>query len=389
MSRSLRVLLISGEYPPMEGGVSDFTHLLGVALAEQGADVHVLSSVKAAPTQNAVPIQCHPLMHSWSWWSLYTAMQRLVGELRPDVVNIQYQAAAYGLHPAINLLPWVCRQAPVVTTFHDLLVPYLFPKAGRLRWGANLALARGSRAVIVTNLQDRIRLETYPWLSHLYEIPIGSNIPDTLPPDYDRVAWRKRWGVGDDTLLLCYFGFLNASKGGEELIEALDNVCRAGYNVVLLMLGGSVGASDPTNHAYLERVQDLIHARGLDQRVIWAGFMPPEQVSASLHSADLCVLPYRDGVSFRRGSFMAALVHAIPIVSTTPQVSLPALVSGENLMLVPPGDAGALAAAIMHLARDEALRERLGHGARELARSFDWQHIAARTLEVYHAIAPR
>jgi polysaccharide biosynthesis protein PslF len=389
MPRSLRVLLISGEYPPMEGGVSDFTHLLGVALAEQGADVHVLTSTHAAQTQEAVSVRCHPIVRSWKWAPLYTTAQRLVNQLHPDVVNIQYQAAAYGLHPAINLLPWVCRRTPVVTTFHDLLVPYLFPKAGGLRWGANLALARSSRAVIVTNPQDRLRLASYSWLSHLYEIPIGSNIPDTLSPDFDRVTWRQHWGIKGDTLLLCYFGFLNASKGGEDLIEALDIVCRAGYNVILLMLGGSVGASDPTNRAYLEHVQGLIRARGLDQRVIWAGFMPPEQVSASLHSADICVLPYRDGVSFRRGSFMAALAHAMPIVSTTPQVNLPTLVSGENLLLVPPGDAGSLATAIMRLADDPTLRERLGHNAYQLARSFDWQLIAARTLEVYHAVAPQ
>ena len=46
MARVRRVLLISGEYPPMEGGVADFTHLLGLAMAEQGMEVHVLTSVK-------------------------------------------------------------------------------------------------------------------------------------------------------------------------------------------------------------------------------------------------------------------------------------------------------------------------------------------------------
>ena len=70
-------------------------------------------------------------------------------QLRPDVVHIQYQSAAYGCIGAVNFLPWrlrLARPGPALTTFHDLRLPYLFPKAGPLRWQAVLALARGSDA---------------------------------------------------------------------------------------------------------------------------------------------------------------------------------------------------------------------------------------------------
>ena len=49
-------------------------------------------------------------------------------------------------------------KVPIVSTFHDLLVPYLFPKAGPLRWKVVEYLARRSDAVIVTNEEDRARL---------------------------------------------------------------------------------------------------------------------------------------------------------------------------------------------------------------------------------------
>lgn len=387
MAEPLRVLLISGEYPPMEGGVADFTRILGEELARQGAEVHVLTARRGAGEGQGA-VQVYPWLDSWSFRPLYGAVRRLLRILRPAVINIQYQAAAYGLHPAINLLPWVV-PTPVVATFHDLLVPYLFPKAGPLRWGANLALARGAAAVIVTNAQDRERLAGYPWLKRLEQIPIGSNIPYALPADYEREAWRARWGIPPEALVLCYFGFLNASKGGEDLIAALDALHRAGYNVYLLMIGGAVGASDPTNREYLARVRAAIAGRGLDRRVIWTGHLPPAEVSASLCSADLCVLPYRDGASFRRGSFMAALAHGLAIVTTQPQVSLPELIHGENVWLVPPADPEALAAALIRLAHDAPLRGHLGAGARALAQEFAWERIAARTLEVYRAVAQR
>jgi glycosyltransferase involved in cell wall biosynthesis len=121
----------------------------------------------------------------------------------------------------------------------------------------------------------------------------------------------------------------------------------------------------------------------LGQRVHWTGYTPPEEVSANLLAADVVVLPYRDGASFRRGSFMAALAHGRPIVSTHPPVHLPELRDGENVLLVPPDDPDAVAAAMARLATNPALRQRLGEGAEALAREFTWDRIAIRTAELF------
>ncbi|HUV94585.1 MAG TPA: glycosyltransferase family 4 protein [Anaerolineae bacterium] len=383
MPRPLRVLLISGEYPPMEGGVADFCRLLGQAMARQDWEVHVLTSAKAVQSGDEGPVHCHPLMRSWRCGRLRAALRRLLSEVRPDVVNIQYQTAAFDMRPAINCLPLACPDVPTVVTFHDLLVPYLFPKAGPLRWWVNLALARWCSAVIVTNAEDEARLKAYPWIRRLTLVPIGSNLACAPPAGYDRTAWRRLWGIGDDTVILCYFGFLNASKGGEELIAALDRLRQAGCDAVLLMIGGSVGASDPTNRTYHELVQASIRERGLESQVIWTGHLPPEEVSAGFGAADICVLPYRDGASFRRGSFLAALTHGMPVITTQPRAPLPALTHGQNVWLVPPRDPEALAKAMALLAEERHLRRTLSHGARQLSRQFDWQQIAARTIEVY------
>lgn len=387
MTRPLRVLLVSGEYPPMEGGVADFTRLLGCAMAEQGAEVHVLTSTRARHGAPSAPPDCHAVGASWSWGPLYGTLRRLLREVRPDVVNVQYQTAAYAMHPAVNALPRLARGVPVVTTFHDLLVPYLFPKAGPVRWWANLALARASRAVIVTNVQDQDRLTPYRWLRRTHLVPIGSNVPCRVPADFDPAAWRRLLGLAPGALMLCYFGFLNASKGGEELVRALGRLVAAGHDAHLLMIGGAVGASDPTNAAYLAAVRALIKEEGLGKRVVWTGHVAPEQVSASFAASDICVLPYRDGASYRRGSLMAALAHGMPIVTTEPQAPQPWLEHGENVWLVPPADAEALAAGCRRVAEDAALRERLARGARELHTHFSWPEIAARTLEVYRDVA--
>jgi len=297
------------------------------------------------------------------------------------------------MHPAINFLPWRLRlrkdRPRVVTTFHDLRVPYLFPKAGRLRWWVVLALARGSDAVIATNIEDlltlRQALEKNRMLPHplLYHIPIGSNIRPEPPEGYDRNAWRARWGVSKREILLSYFGFLNETKGGETLIEALARLVEDGYPVKLIMVGGKVGSSDPANIAYARKIDELIDELGLTERVLWTGYTSPEEVSANLMASDVCVLPYRDGVSLRRGSLHAALIHGLPVISTYPRVTIKEFVNGENILLIPPENPKALAEAVVRLIREPQLRGRLGRGARELAKEFGWEGIARRTLEVY------
>jgi glycosyltransferase involved in cell wall biosynthesis len=290
------------------------------------------------------------------------------------------------------LLPRALRKSRwphhVAVTFHDLRVPYLFPKAGPLRWRANLELARHSNLVVVTNAEDCEVLHGYPELSSkLAEIPIGSNIRPEPPADFDRPTQRSQWGVGEDDLLLCYFGFLNASKGGEDLMQATARLAQAGAPVHLLMIGGQVGASDLTNTAYLQRVQALIDQLGIAARVRWTGFTDAKAVSANLLAADIAVLPYRDGASFRRGSLMAALAHGRPIVSTMPAVAVAELAHGQNIWLAPPQSVEALCEGIVTLWRDAALRQRLAEGASRLAAAFSWDAIAQRHIAAYQRLA--
>jgi glycosyltransferase involved in cell wall biosynthesis len=384
----MRIGLVTGEFPPDQGGVGDFTLRLAEALAALGHEVHIITGPLRSPapcdrrpaTYDLLPATCsiHRIVPSWGW-GCWREVLRAAREARLDVLNLQYQAAAYGMRPAVHFLPRPSARPPLVVTFHDLRVPYLFPKAGPLRWQAVRLLARCAEGVIVTNHEDHLRLEREIPRGRLALIPIGSNIPPVPPPDYDRDAERARWGVGPDDLLLGYFGFLNESKGGEELIRALALLVERGVPAHLLMVGGRVGTSDPTNRAYAAFIDGLIAELGLTERVHWTGYTDPPAVSAGLLATDICLLPYRDGVSFRRGTLHACLAHGRAIVTTYPAVPLPEVVEGENMLLVPPRDAQALAEAARRLWRDPPLRARLEAGARALSADFSWDRIARRT----------
>lgn len=97
----------------------------------------------------------------------------------------------------------------------------------------------------------------------------------------------------------------------------------------------------------------------------------------------MLALPYVDGVSFRRGSFMAGLAHGCPIITSTPALPLPELHHGENVYLVPPEQPEALGEAIRTLAESPQLRARLSSCAQQLSEQFTWRRIAQRTADFF------
>jgi glycosyltransferase involved in cell wall biosynthesis len=408
----MRIGLISGEYPPMQGGVGDFTRELAKALTNLGHEIHVITRVgstsgqvrRASDESGNPPCTTCPIVHRltsrWGWRS-YRRVMNLTRRLRLDVLNIQYQSAAYDLHPAINFYPLFAsmsifgrrRVPPIIVTFHDLKVPYLFPKAGPLRERSVTWLARRADSVIVTNRADELALQTRG-IRRIERIPIGSNIEPTLPVNYDRVAWRAQFKLAPEDILLGFFGFLNARKGVETLVKALAILQADEGNpngssqpnslrYHLLFIGGTTGSSDATNRAYADHIRDLIAQLGLKDRVHYTGFVPHVEVSAAFAAVDLCVLPYTDGISFHHGTLMAALAHSQPIISTRPAVELPELVHGENVWLVPPEEPEALAAAITTVAAEPSSRLRLAREAGELSIQFSWQSIAERTADLF------
>ncbi len=385
----LKLCLLTGEYPPMQGGIADHTWHLARHLSGMDVQVSILTSVRAAGGEPSRQVALLPVVTGWGL-GCWRQISRHLAEHKPDILHVQYQAAAYDLTGWVNWLPWRMRswttRPRLVVTFHDLRVPYLFPKAGRLRERSVLALARYSDAVIVTNVEDEQVLRRHRWATHVHRIPLGSNIEVQPPPDYDRRSWRGQLGVDESQLLVAYFGFLNQSKGGEELVSVLERLLRGGHPARLLMIGGQVGDVDSTNRAYLEQVRALIRQRGLQDRVHWTGHTSPAEVSANLLAADVVVMPYRDGVSFRRTTFIAALRHGCPVITTPPAVELPELHHGDNVLFAPVGDVEAMADAAARVGIDAALAQRLRAGAAALGRTFDWDEIAQHTYQAYRAL---
>jgi glycosyltransferase involved in cell wall biosynthesis len=322
-----------------------------------------------------------------------------VASVRPDVVHLQYQAAAFGMSPALVLLPFVLRShwpAPFLTTFHDLRPPYLFPKAGRIRRWFNHALIGASDAVLFTDASDLA-------LAHprrpAYWVPIGSSL--TPEGEIDRGAARREFGIRDDEAVVASFGFANASKGIDVLLRAGERLVRAGVPLRLLLIGDETGSSDVRNRETAEAIRTLALELDLEDRIVRTGRLSARGVSVAMAAADLAALPYLDGASLRRSALLACLAHALPVVTTTPaptpdvraeQRMAPFLdpskarIEARVAALVSPGDDAALAREIYRLLDDPGRLQALSLAGPEFVRRLDWPGIATATISVYRGL---
>ncbi len=156
------------------------------------------------------------------------------------------------------------------------------------------------------------------------------------------------------TLRLVLLGRIGARKGVPELLDALssETMRRRSWQATL--------AGDGEVAHYAERARAL----GLGERVSFPGWIGRQESSDLLAGSDILVLPsHAENLPM---SVIEALAHGVAVV-TTPVGAVPDLLTdGQTALLVPPGDAAALAAALARLIDDEALRCRLAAAGRAL-----------------------
>ncbi len=118
---------------------------------------------------------------------------------------------------------------------------------------------------------------------------------------------------------------------------------------------------------------------GLLHLIDYRGWLMPEQIPATLAAADVALMPMQDTL-INRARGLAKLLElmgaGLPIVASRVGQAAEYLEHGMSGWLVPPGDPGALAKAVIHLLEDAALRQRLSDGARHAALRYSWDALA-------------
>jgi glycosyltransferase involved in cell wall biosynthesis len=404
----VKILVISGAFPPMSFAEAGHTLHLCQHLAQRDVDVHLLTT-RGAVTEG-FSFDVHSIMRDWSWRDV-PRFVRFLKQCSPDAILMIYIGLIYNGHPMTTFAATICKLAlpsirfvtqfenamgaptdkcPLITRgIRKLAIPWVGGDGVDYEFGT---LLRDSDGVIVlgdrhetqlTRLSPAIAQKSafIPPPPTLTVLPRGNGLP--------RQAGRERLSVKPDDFVLMYFGYVYAYKGLETLLPAFHLVRSRGRNARLVIAGGTPAHLHEQRLSYLKDLKGLATELGIETDVIWTGpwDWDTDVSSLYLHAADVCVLPFDGGVSMNNSTFAAAAAHGLPIISTRGKSLERFFLHEENVFLCPPRDPEALATAIQTVMDRPELRARLASGASKLADEwFSWDRAAERTLA---ALGPR
>jgi glycosyltransferase involved in cell wall biosynthesis len=304
---------------------------------------------------------------------LLPELRRLFAELEPDIVHTHTPKPGY-----IGRLAARTSRVPVIVhTVHGIFAVPEDPWAKK-----TIVYALDRLASSCSDIELLQNPEDLPVLRRLrvpeHKLRVLGNGVDLSRFDPTRIdsaqtaAVRAELGMAPDDLVCGVVGRLVWEKGYRHVFDAAARL-RHEMPQLKFVVVGPVADRDAVPREELDRVAALGNVRFLGLR---------DDVEQLYSAMDLYVL-----ASFREGfprSAMEAAAMGLPLVVTNIRGCRQVVDDGVNGVLVNVRDSNALTAAIIALARDPLLRQRMGRASTEKAkREFDQQRVIDITLEVY------
>jgi glycosyltransferase involved in cell wall biosynthesis len=371
--------IITPEYPPQPGGVSDYTGQVAEALARRGEDVHVWCPgvPDATVLQGPVPggVHVHRDLGRVTPQNLRQIDQQLDRFPKPRHILVQYVPHGYGRRTMnVPFCTWLWRRAKKKGDTVDIMVheAFLTFEGSWRQFGA--ALVHRLMTVILLQTANRAwfsaqecerRWKPYTFGRHVpfQWLPIPSNIRFAANEEAVR-AIRRRYG-SEQTLLVGHFGTY-----GSPVLSVLEPILLKIAQQIpeqpLLLMGIS-------SHEFRQKL--IAKQPSLARQLHSTGALAAEELSSHLAACDLLIQPYPDGATSRRGSLMAGISHRKPIITTSSSVMESLWEESAAVDLIPSGDADAFVKRLAELLEDSQERVRLSQAAAKLyLERFDIAH---------------
>ncbi|MGZ4115237.1 MAG: glycosyltransferase family 4 protein [Actinomycetota bacterium] len=362
----MRIALVCPYDWSAPGGVQVHVHELGERLRARDHEVLVLAPssrpvddgrvvvcgapIAIAYNGSTAPIDPRP----WRIGEIRAALQRF----RPDVVH-----AHEPLVPNTSMWAVLSSPAPVVATFHsgadrsrlfDAAAPVLRLVARRI--DARIAVSERAAAFVRARVPGEYRI-----------------VPNGIDASAFAAAPPADLGPGRKVL---FVGRLHERKGFPVAVDAFAALAPTYADLRLIVVGAGAQAT---------ALDEL--ASGVRERVMMLGTVANRELPPIERACDVFV-----GASLGGESFGVVLIEAmaagVPVVASRIPGYDEVVDDGSTGLLVPPGDGGALAAAVARVLDDPALAARLAAAARQhVASRYDWQVVAAELEEVYRSVS--
>ena len=355
--------------PPTIDGIGDHTARLAAALSGH-AQVRILSAQASYD-----PIDGVDVVQAFSMRKRSGVLQvaDVVARDPPDWLFVQFNQFSYGKWGLNPFLPMVLRTVKkrnprirIAWMAHEDFVPFTSWRfAVMTTWQRAQFLALG-------HVADQIFFSIESWAERyrtwfpetpVGHLPVGSNLPRIR---VTREEARERIGISSDSFVVGVFGSIGVSRLAAWMSKAVQALEQEADDLVVLYVGGEG-----------QRIRDAGWAKNL----VDAGLLPAEDASLHLSAMDLYLSPYVDGVSTRRGAFMAGLQHGLPCATTIGEHTDTILREHEGaaFLATPTASPELFVEAVLRLHNDKGMRTDIGAGGKELyGKEFTFETVASR-----------
>jgi glycosyltransferase involved in cell wall biosynthesis len=351
------VTLITGPGIGPEGSLEDRAHAGGYR-------VEIVPELRRA---------IHPLAD----WRAYRRLIALLKELKPDIVHTHSsKAGVLGRMAAAKV------GIPAVHTIHGASFHYGQSAIAFRAYIAAEKLVAGKTAKFISvadaMTREYIAAGVAP-ADRFTTIYSGFDVEPFLTPTRPVDTIRGALGIQPEEIVVGKIGRLFHLKGHEFLIRAAPEVLAAAPHVRFLLVGDGLLRS--SIEAELQRL-------GIHERFLFTGLVRPEQIPDLIHAMDIVVHTSQwEGLA---RVLPQGLIAGKPVVAYDVGGAAEVVIPGETGYLLPRDSVEPLAKAVVTLAGDSALRQRLGQTGRErFTAQFRHEHMTQRIREVYAEVLSR
>jgi hypothetical protein len=306
----LKVLLVTGSFPPQACGVGDYSYNLSRTLVDKlEIELSVLTSVFSEENESEINsvnlkgIKLFRVIKNWGGGDLVKYIQTLF-KVRPDLVHIQYPTQGYKDKLLPYLLPVITYLCgfKVVQTWHEI---YSFQPNFRL---ILQSIVPGGVVVVRGEYLNKLHPKIKKFLANkiFYFIKNASAIPAAIIDEKEKLDLKQKYLKGQKRLLI-FFGFIYRHKGLENVFEI------ANPDTDHILIIGKFGDDIDYNN----KITRLTNTSIWVDKVTIAGFLPPEIVAKLLAISDAVLLPFITGGGEWNTSIHSAVLQKAFVLTTS------------------------------------------------------------------------
>lgn len=388
------ICIVTGKYPPLEGGPSSLSFDLARKLTAFGNEVTVitfhpwfkmtyeidgrLTILRMPQPKLGIEKQYNPISFIFKLFMLSLGLLILKPLKHFKIID----AMDHSLAGIPSVIFAFFTRIPLVVRVHTDLLFHVVAERGWKKSSLPSRIVRILQKIILHVVKRIIAINRY--IVHLLrdygvstkKIVVIHNAVDTnrFRPPQKKEKMKQKLGFKENQLLILSVCRLIPSKRLDNLILAFAETCKVIKKDPCLLITGS----GPD----LERLKSISKTAGLNNRIFFLGHVSNEKIHEIYQAVDLFVLP-----SLRETFPMAileAMASGVPTIVTRSGGVVSIFSDKKNCLMYEPGNIAELKHILYELITNEKSRELLAEQARRLVvKKYSWDSIAQQTLILY------